>query len=98
MSRTCDYLLLHVGRYMTHDHSLQGTEGFLSTNRHHRHRQLGLFENLIIFRILRERGELREPCPHATRLSISSGKEIPGVLVRLPRIGGKVVPYPVKID
>src|ERR1700733_16179847 len=98
MSRTCDYLLLHVGRYMTHDHSLQRTEGLLSANRHYRHGQLRLFEDLVVLRILRERGELRESCPHSTRLRISSGKEIPGVLVGLTRIPGKVVPYPVKID
>src|SRR5580704_11495146 len=74
VSRASNDLLLHVGRYMTHDHSLQGTEGLLSANRHHRHRQLRLFEDLIILRILRESSELREPGPHSTRLSISGGK------------------------
>src|SRR5882762_5229938 len=83
---------------MTHDHCLEGAEGFLSTHCHHRHRQLRLFEDLVVLRILGERGKLREPSPHSTRLRVSSSKEISGGLVRLTRIAGKVVPYPVKID
>jgi hypothetical protein len=49
------------------------TEGFLSANRHHRHRQLRLFEDLVILRILRKGGELREPGPHSTRLRNVAG-------------------------
>src|SRR5260370_14718190 len=82
---------------MTHDHSLKGTEGLLSTYRHHRHRQLGLFEDLIVFRILGERRKLREPRPHSTGLRISGGEKIPSTLLVLPRIAGKVIPNPVEV-
>src|ERR1700733_15498939 len=85
MSRTCDYFFLHIGRNMTHDHSLLGTEGLLSTNRHHWHRQLRLFEDLIVLRILREGCELREPCPHSTRLRISGSKKNSSCPRRAPR-------------
>src|SRR6267143_3019754 len=83
---------------MTHDHCLEGAEGFLSTHCHHRHCQLRLFEDLVVLRILGERGKLREPSPHSTRLRVSGGKEISGGLVRLTRIAGKVVPYPVEVN
>src|SRR5882672_11239389 len=83
---------------MPHDHSLEGTEGLLSPYRHHRHSQLGLFEDLVVLRILGERGKLREPGPHSTWLRVSGGKEISGGLVRLTRIAGKVVPYPVEVN
>src|SRR5437879_11723224 len=83
---------------MTHNHSLQRTEGLLSTYRHHRHCQFRLFEDLIVLRILRESGKLREPGSHSTRLRVSGGKEISGGLVRLPSIGRKVIPTPVKVD
>src|SRR6266568_2039701 len=83
---------------MTHDHRLEGAEGLLSTYRHHRHRQLHLLENLVVLRILGECGKLREPCPHSTRLRVGGRKEISGGLVRLTRVAGKVVPYPVKVD
>src|SRR5260370_7530578 len=83
---------------MTHDHSLKGTEGLLSTYRHHRHRQLGLFEALIVFRILGERGKLSEPRPHSTGWRISGGEKIPSSLVGLTRIAGKVIPNPVEVD
>src|SRR5438477_10730318 len=83
---------------MAHDYSLQRTEGLFSPYRHHRHGQLGLFEDLIVLRILGESGKLREPGPHSTWLRVSGGKEISGGLVRLSRIAGKVVPYSVKVD
>src|SRR5882672_6840117 len=83
---------------MPHDHSLEGTEGLLSPYRHHRHSQLGLFEDLVVLRILGERGKLREPGPHSAWLRVCGGKEIPGGLVRLTRITGKVIPYSVKVD
>src|SRR5207249_5128172 len=83
---------------MTHDHCLEGTEGLLSTHRHHRHCQLRLFEDLVVLGILRERGKLREPGAHSTWLRVSGRKEISGGLVRLTRIAGKVIPYPVKVD
>src|ERR1700737_3655701 len=83
---------------MTHDHSLERTEGLLSTYRHHRHSELRLFEDLVVLRILSECGKLREPGPHSTWLRVSGGKEISGGLVRLTRIAGKVVPYPVKVN
>src|SRR5258708_33640465 len=78
---------------MTHDHRLEGAEGLLSTYRHHRHRKLRLFENLVVLRILRESGKLREPGPHSARLRVSDGKEISGGFVGLTRIGGKIIPY-----
>src|SRR5690242_2860934 len=82
---------------MTHDHSLHGTEGLLSTYRHHRHRQLRLFENLV-FGILGERSELSEAGPHSAWLRVGGGKEISGGFVRLTRIAGKITPYPVEVD
>src|SRR6266481_7025951 len=83
---------------MTHDHSLERTEGLFSAYRHHRHSQLGLFEDLIVLRILGERGKLREPSPHSTWLRLRSSKEISVSLVGLTRIAGEVVPYPVQVD
>src|SRR5690348_5360268 len=83
---------------MTHDHRLEGTERLLSAHRHHRHSQLRLFEDLVVLRILGERGKLREPGPHSAWLRVGGGKEISRGLVRLARIAGKVVPYPVKVD
>src|ERR1700730_13439164 len=83
---------------MPHDDSLEGTEGLLSAYRHHGHSQLRLFEDLVVLRILGERGKLREPGSHSTWLRVSGGKEISGGLVRLTRIAGKVVPYPVKVN
>src|SRR5579872_4723428 len=83
---------------MTHDHCLKRTEGLLSPDRHHRHRQLGLFEDLVVLRILRERGKLREPGSHSPWLRVSRGKKISGGFVWLTRITGKVIPYPVKVD
>ena len=82
---------------MTHDDGLKGTEGLLSTYGQNRHSQLGLFEYLIVFRILRECGKLREAGPHSTGLRVSGSKEISGGLVWLTRIGRKVIPYPVKV-
>src|SRR5437879_4875763 len=83
---------------MTHNHSLKRAERLLSTDRHHRHSQLRLFEDLVIFRILRERGKLREPGTHSTWLRVRGGKEISRVFVRLTRICRKVIPYSVKVD
>src|SRR5437660_10496121 len=83
---------------MTHDHSLHGTEGLLSTYRHHRHSQLRFFTDPVVLCVLRERRKLSEPGPHPARLRISGGKEISGGVVRLTRIAGKVIPYPVKVD
>src|SRR5882724_570796 len=83
---------------MTHDHSLEGAKGLFSTYRHYRHSQLRLFEDLVVLRILGERGKLREPGPHSAWLRVCGGKEIPGGLVRLTRITGKVIPYSVKVD
>src|SRR5260370_25082567 len=83
---------------MTHDHSLKGTEGLLSTYLHPRHSELRLFEGLIVLRILGERGKVLEGGPNASWLRVSGGKEVSGGLVWLPRIAGKVIPYPVKID
>src|SRR5258708_37012683 len=83
---------------MTHDHRLEGAEGLLSTYRHHRHRKLRLFENLVVLRILRVSGKLREPGPHSARLRVSDGKEISGGFVGLTRIGGKIISYFVGIN
>jgi len=83
---------------VTHDHGLKRTEGFLSADCHHGHRQLGAFEDLVVFRILGEGGKLCEPGPHSTRLRISRGKEVSGGLVWLTRIARKVIPYSVKVD
>jgi hypothetical protein len=57
-----------------------------------------LLENLVVFGILGERSKLSEASPHSTRLRVSGGKEISGGLVRLTRIAGKIIPYPVKVD
>jgi hypothetical protein len=65
---------------MTHDHSLEGTERLLPIYGDNRHGQLGLFEDLVVLRILRECGKLREPGPNSTWLRICCGKEISGVL------------------
>src|SRR5438132_14337981 len=83
---------------MTHDHRLEGAKRLLPTYRHHRHRQLRLFEDLVVLRILGESRKLREPGPHSTWLRVSSGKKISGDLVRLTSIAGKVIPYSVKVD
>src|SRR5271165_4890405 len=83
---------------MAHDHGLEGAEGLFSADRHHRHSQLRLFEDLVVLRILGERGKLREPGPHSTRLRVSGSKEVSGGIVRFTRITGKVIPYPVKVD
>src|SRR5258707_7300522 len=83
---------------MPHDYGLEGAKRLLPTYRHHRHRQLRLFEDLVVLRILRESRKLREPGPHSTWLRVSGGKEISGVFVGLTGISGKVIPYPVKID
>src|SRR6266853_3162070 len=83
---------------MTHDHSLQGTEGLLSTYRHDGHSQLRFFEDLIVLRILGERSKLSEAGPHSAWLRVSGGKEISGDLVRLTSIAGKVIPNSVKVD
>src|ERR1700752_1517441 len=83
---------------MPHDYRLEGAKRLLSTYRPHRHRQLRLLKDLVVLGILRERGKLCEPRPHPARLGISGGKEIPGGLVRLTRIGREVVPYSVKVD
>src|SRR5713101_424603 len=98
MSGTCDDLFLHICRYVTHDHSLKGTERLLSTNRHHRHSQFGLFEDLVVLRILGEGGKLCEPGPHSAWLCVGRGKEISGVFVWFTWISSKVIPYPVKVD
>src|SRR5437660_11894601 len=83
MSRACDDLFLHVDRYITHDHSLHGTERRLSTYRHHRHSQLRLFKDLVVVRIGRESGELSEPGAHPTWSVVSGSKDIAGGLVSL---------------
>src|SRR5260370_25282175 len=82
---------------MTHDHSLHGTEGLLSTYRHHRHSQLRFLKDPVVLCVLRERRKLSEPGPHPARLRISGGKEISGDLVRLTSIAGKVIPYSFKV-
>src|SRR5260370_30821890 len=91
-------LLLHVGRYMPHDYGLEGAKRLLPTYRHHRHRQLRLFEDLVVLRILGESRKLREPGPHSTWLRVSSGKKISGGFVRPTWIARKVIPYSVKVD
>src|SRR5437667_11765822 len=83
---------------MPHDYGLEGAKRLLPTYRHHRHRQLRLFEDLVVLRILGESRKLSEPGPHPARLRISGSKEISGGVVRLTRIAGKVIPYPVKVD
>src|SRR5260370_5009626 len=82
---------------MTHDHSMHGTKGLLSTYRHHRHSQLRFFKDPVVLCVLRERRKLSEPGPHPARLRISGSKEISGDVVRLTRIAGNVIPYPVKV-
>src|SRR3984893_17743658 len=98
MSRACDDLLLHIRRYMPHDYGLEGAKRLPPTYRHHRHRQLGLFEGLVVLRILGESRKLREPGPHSTRLRVRSGKKISGDFVGPTWIAGKVIPYSVKVD
>src|SRR5689334_12975989 len=98
MSRARDDLFLHVGRDMPHDHSLEGAKRLLPTYGHHRHRQLRLFEDLVVVCILGESRKLREPGPHSAWLRVSGGKEISSGLVGLTWIAGKVIPYPVKVD
>src|SRR2546429_9826340 len=83
---------------MPHDYGLEGAKRLLPTYRHHRHRQLRLFENLVVLRILRESGKLREPGSHSARLRVSGGKEISGGFVGRTRIGGKIISYFVKVD
>src|SRR6266581_640109 len=83
---------------MPHDYGLEGAKRLLPTYRHHRHRQLRLFEDLVVLRVLGESRKLREPGPHSTGLRVSGGIEISGGLVRLARIGGKVVPNPVTVN
>src|SRR2546429_4839735 len=83
---------------MPHDYGLEGAKRLLPTYRHHRHRQLRLFENLVVLRILRESGKLREPGSHSARLRVSGGKEISGGFVGRTRIGGKIISYFFKED
>src|ERR1700722_4050749 len=98
MSRACDDLLLHVRRYMPHDYGLEGAKRLLPAYRHHRNRQLRLFEVLVVLRILGESRKLREPGPHSTWLRVSGSKKISGGFVGLTWIAGKVIPYSVKVD
>src|SRR5216683_6762745 len=83
---------------MPHDYGLEGAKRLLPTHRHHSHRQLRLFEDLVVLRILRESGKLREPGPHSARLRVSGGKKISGGFVGPTWIAGKVIPYSVKVD
>src|SRR6266436_3055598 len=80
---------------MPHDYGLEGAKRLLPTYRHHRHRQLRLFEDLVVLRILGESRKLREPGPHSTWLRVSRGKEISGGFVGPTWIAGKVIPYSV---
>src|SRR5207253_11478309 len=83
---------------MPHDYGLEAAKRLLPTYRHHRHRQLRLFEDLVVLSILGESRKLREPSPHSTWLRVSSGKKISGGFVGLTWIAGKVIPYSVKVD
>src|SRR5258708_39812863 len=98
MSGAGDVFFLQVDRDVTHDPRLERAEGFLAPHRHYRHGQLRLFQDLVVFCILGERGKLREAGPHSTWLRVSGCKEISGSLIGLARIAGKVVPYSVKVD
>ena len=70
---------------MPHDHGLEGAKRLLPTYRHHRHRQLRLFEDLVVLRILGESRKLREPCPHSTWLPLP-GDPAAGVMHRVPQL------------
>src|SRR6267154_5851794 len=83
---------------MPHEYGLEGSKRLFPTYRHHRHSQLRLFENLVVFGILGERSKLSEAGPHSAWLRVSGGKEISGDLVRLTSIAGKVIPNSVKVD
>src|SRR5215469_8309598 len=98
MPRTDNHGLLNVRRYASHDHSLQRAKGLLAAHSEHRHRELCLFEDFVVLRILGKGGELRKASPHSSRLSISRREKVSGGFVGLAGIACKVIPYAVKID
>src|SRR5258708_19575485 len=83
---------------MPHDYGLEGAKRLLPTYRHHRHRQLRLFEDLVVLGILGESRKLREPGPHSTGLCVSGGKKISSGFVRLTWFALKSVPHPLKLN
>src|SRR6266699_5182646 len=83
---------------MPHDYGLEGAKRLPPTYRHHRHRQLRLYEDLVVLRILGERSKLSEAGPHSAWLRVNGGKEISGGFVGPTWIAGKVIPYSVKVD
>src|SRR5207244_10922808 len=64
----------------------------------HRHRELRLFEDFVVLRILGKGGELRKASPHSSRLSIGRREKVSGGFVGLAGISCEVIPYAVKID
>src|SRR5256886_17494982 len=98
MPRTDNHGLLNVRRHVAHDHVLQCAEGLLAAHSEHRHRELRLFEDFVVLRILGKGGELRKASPHSSRLSIGRREKVSGGFVGLAGISCEVIPYAVKID
>src|SRR5207253_6231828 len=62
---------------------LQCAEGLLAAHSEHRHRELRLFEDFVVLRILGKGGELRKASPHSSRLSIGRREKVSGGFVGL---------------
>src|SRR5207244_5053379 len=80
-------------RHVAHDHGLQCAEGLLAAHSEHRHRELRLFEDFVVLRILGKGGELRKASPHSSRLSIGRREKVSGGFVGLAGISCEVIPY-----
>src|ERR1700756_1016224 len=98
VSGACNHRFSNIGCYVTHNHGLQSAERLLSAHSKHRHGELLLLEDSIIFRILRERGKLREPSSHSSWLCVGCCEEVSGCFVRFFRIGGEVIPDSVEVN
>src|ERR1700739_3358895 len=98
MARTGNHGLPNVGRHMPHDLCLQRTERLLTPEGQERHRELYLLKDFVVLRILRERGKLRKPRPHSSRLRVGRREKVSGGFVGLAGISCEVIPYAVKID
>src|SRR2546427_530390 len=92
-----DYRHSNIGRHMAHDHRCYRTKRLLSPNGQYGHRQLHLLEDLIVFGVLRKRGELSKPSPHPTWLRVCGRIEGSGSLVGLGGIASEIIPYPTPV-
>src|SRR5580700_6047069 len=98
MSRPFHNGFLNIGRNVAHDYGLQRTERLLATHSQHGDRQLSLFEDLVVLRVLRESGELRKARSHSSWLCVGRREKVSRGLIWLAGIAGEVIPNAVKIN